>query len=207
MFHLVVEFGRLVKKIRGMPRKAGREPNSGGGDGTPQLLSMGRPRLNAETRCSPTFRIRHRLLTLARSVAIGWATLLAITYLLERPLLIWTAPLVGSSWSPTLQLLLECCALAGTGWVVGRLNPLGAIAGVLVFAATLIPWDFDEVLTLNILGLVRLTEDAFRDPRYFDSLIATAGAQTLLFASLIVGGRLGRPSATTPLSIVGGVSP
>ena len=148
---------------------------------------------------------RERLLTLVRSVLIGWATLLAISYLLLRPLLIWTAPLVGAIWFSTVQLSLECCALAGAGWVVGRLNRSGAVAGVLVFAATLTPWDFGQMLAINVPGLVRLTRDALHDPRYFDSLIATAGADILLFGSLIGGGLLGRLIRTKPLSIVGGV--
>ena len=146
--------------------------------------------------------MRERLWTLARSILIGWATLLAISYLLH-PLLIWTAPLVGATWFPTVQLSLQCSALAGTGWVVGHMNRSGAVGGVLIFAATLTPWDLGQVLAINVPGLVRLTADALRDPRYFDSLIATAGAHALLFGSLIVGGLLRRLSRTEPLSIVG----
>ena len=124
----------------------------------------------------------------ARSLLIGWATLFAISYLLERPLLTWTAPLVGASWFLTVRLSLECFALGGTGWVVGYLNRSGGIVAVLVFAATLTPWDFGQVLGINVPSLIRLTVNAFRNPRYFDSLIATTGAQTLLFGSLIIGG-------------------
>ena len=47
--------------------------------------------------------MRHRLLITARSILLGWATLVAFTYLVERPLLLWTAPLLGASWLPTLQ--------------------------------------------------------------------------------------------------------
>jgi hypothetical protein len=151
--------------------------------------------------------MRERLWALARSILIGWATLLAISYLLLRPLLIWTAPLVGASWFPTVQLSLQCCAFAGTGWVGGRLNRSGAEVGVLVFAATLAPWDFSPVLAINVPGLIRLTVNAFRDPRYLDSLIATAGAHILLFGSLMVGGTPRRSSGAKPLSIVGRASP
>lgn len=151
--------------------------------------------------------MRDRLWILARSILIGWATLLAISYLLLRPLLIWTAPMIGASWFPTVQLSLQCSALAGTGWVVGHLNGSGAMVGVLVFSATLTPWDFGQVLAINVPGLIRLTMDAFRDPRYFDSLIATAGAQTLLFGSLIVGALLRQASRTKPFSIVSGGDP
>lgn len=147
--------------------------------------------------------MRERLSTLARSILIGWATLLATSYLLVRPLLIWTAPLVGASWFPTVQLSLQCSVLAGTGWVVSHLNRSGAVVGVLVFAATLTPWDFGPVLGINVAGLFRLTVNALRDPRYVDSLIATAGAHALLFGSLIAGALLGQASRTKPLSIVG----
>lgn len=147
--------------------------------------------------------MHERLSILARSILIGWAMLLAISYLLLRPLLIWTAPLLGANWFPNVQLSLQCSALAGTGWVVGHLNRSSAVVGVLVFAATLTPWDFGPVLGINVPSLVRLTADAFHDPRYFDSLIATAGAHALLFGSLIVGGLLRLASRTKPLSIVG----
>jgi hypothetical protein len=151
--------------------------------------------------------MRERLRTLVRSIAIGWATLLAIGYLLVRPLLYWTAPVVGANWFPTVQLSLSCLAMAGTGWIVGYLNRSSAVIGVLVFAATLTPWDFGPVLAINVPGLVRLMVDALSDPRYFDSLITTAGAHTLLFGSLIAGGLLLRPSDTNPPSIVGAVPP
>jgi hypothetical protein len=144
-----------------------------------------------------------RLRTLARSILIGWAMLLAISYLLLRPLLTWTPPLVGASWFPTVQLSLQCSALAGTGWVVGHLNRSGAVVGILVFAATLTPWDFGPA-GINVPSLVRLTADAFHDPRYFDSLIAKTGAHALLFGSLIAGALLRQASRTKPLTIVGG---
>jgi len=150
--------------------------------------------------------MRGRLWTLARSIFVGWATLLAISYLLLRPLLFWTAPRVGPSWFPTVQLSLECSALVGTGWVVGHLNRSCAVGGVLAFAATLTAWDFGQVLDINVPGLVRLTANAFRDPRYVDSLITTVGAHALLFGSLIAGGLLCRLSYTEPPSIVDGVS-
>ena len=147
--------------------------------------------------------MRERLWTLVRSILIGWAMLLAICYLLLRPLLIWTAPLLGANWFPTVQLSLQCSARAATGWVVGHLNRSGAVVGVLLFAATLTPWDFGQVLGINVPSLVRRTADAFHDPRYVDSLIATAGTHTLLFGSLIVGGLWRRLARTEPLSIVG----
>ena len=55
--------------------------------------------------------MRHRLLIAARSILLGWAALFAVTYLAERPLLRWTAPVLGASWLPTAQLAFECVAL------------------------------------------------------------------------------------------------
>jgi len=148
--------------------------------------------------------MRERFSTLARSTLIGWVALLAASYLLLRPLLIWIAPLVGASWFPTVQLSLQCFVLAGIGWLVGHLNRSSAVVGVLVFAATLTPWDFGTVLAVNVPSLARLTVNAFRDPRYFDSLIATAGAHALLFGSLMAGALLRQAPRTRPLSIVRG---
>ena len=53
---------------------------------------------------------------------------------------------LGASWFPAVRLTLECAALAGTGWVIGRLNRSGPVVAALIFAATLEPWDFGEML-------------------------------------------------------------
>ena len=76
--------------------------------------------------------MRHRLLIAARSLLLGWVALFAITYLVERPLLSWSAPLLGASWLPTAQLALACAGLAATGWIVGQGNRFDA----LIFLAT-----------------------------------------------------------------------
>ena len=44
----------------------------------------------------------------------------AVTYLVERPLLRWTAPPARRKLAPTAQLALECAGLAATGWIMGR---------------------------------------------------------------------------------------
>jgi hypothetical protein len=145
--------------------------------------------------------IRRRLLIALRSVMIGWATLLLIAFLLEHPLLVWTAPIIGIKWLATARLALDCIALAATGWVVGRLNRSSPIFGALVFAATLTFRDLTQVLEINIPWLLRLAEDALRDSGYLNSLITTAASQALLFASLLAGGLLSRPPAK-PVSIL-----
>jgi hypothetical protein len=146
--------------------------------------------------------MRHRLLITARSILLGWAALLAVTYLFERPLLLWTAPLFGAPWLPTVQLALECAALAATGWMIGRWNQLDAVPAVLVFAVMLAVWNFGLVPTINVSWLFRLVMDSFGDARYLESLITAAVTQALLFGSLIVGARLSRP-AQPPMSLVG----
>jgi len=147
--------------------------------------------------------MRHRLLITARSMLLGWATLLAATYLVERPLLLWTAPLLGARWFPTAQLALECVALAATGWMIGRWNRSDVVPAVLVFAAMLAVLDFGLVPAINIPWLFRLMADSFRNTRYLESLVTEAATHALLFGSLFVGARLSRP-AQAPLSLVGG---
>ena len=66
--------------------------------------------------------LRGRLLVAVRSILVGWAAMLALTYLVERPLILWTAPLVGDHWVATAKLSLDCLTLAATGWLVGRLS-------------------------------------------------------------------------------------
>ena len=55
--------------------------------------------------------VRQRLWIVARSVAAGWAVLIALTYLAERPLLRLTAPVVGAQWEATASLALACLEL------------------------------------------------------------------------------------------------
>jgi hypothetical protein len=147
--------------------------------------------------------MRHRLLITARSILLGWATLVAFTYLVERPLLLWTAPLLGASWLPTVQLAFDCVALAATGWMIGRWNRSDAVPAVLVFAAMLAVWTFGLVPAINLPWLFRLIADSFRDARYLESLVTAAATHALLFGSLFVGARLSRP-ARAPVSLLSG---
>jgi hypothetical protein len=137
--------------------------------------------------------MRHRLLIPARSILLGWAALFALTYLVERPLLSWTAPLLGASWLPTAQLTLQCVALFATGWVIGWLR--GRFITVLVFAVMLAIWNFSLVPAIDLPWLFRLTIDAFGNPRFLESLITSAATHALLFGSLFVGASLNRAPA------------
>jgi hypothetical protein len=145
---------------------------------------------------------RRRLLILLRSIPIGWATLLLIAFFVERPLLIWTAPLVGAMWIATARLGLDCAVLAATGWAVGRLSrPIPMLGGV-AFAATLTLGDFSSTVGVNVPWLLRLAVHTLSgESSYLNSLVSTATSQTLLFVSLLVGGLLSRPS-TKPVSII-----
>src|SRR5260370_19211280 len=112
-----------------------------------------------------------RLFLVLLSVFIGWATLLFIAFLLEHPLLVWTAPILGGKWLATAGLALDCTALAATGWVVGRLNRTSPIFGVLVFAAPLTFWDLTPLLASNIPWLFHLAPRALRHSSYLRSLV------------------------------------
>ncbi len=149
--------------------------------------------------------MRRRLLVALRSILIGWLTLLLIVFLLEHPLLAWTAPIVGMNWLATLGQALDCIVLAATGWVVGRLNRPTPIFGVLIFAASLTLWDFTSVVAINVPWLLSLAADALRDGRYLTALATTAVSQAFLFGSLLTGGLLSRPPVK-PVSIIADVS-
>ena len=150
--------------------------------------------------------VRRRLWIVARSVAAGWAILIALTYLVERPILLLTAPLLGARWVATASLSFDCLKLAATGWAIGRLNRAAPLPGVLAFAATLCLFNLDRWLPLDVPWLIRLTVDAVHDARYRTSLATMATQHFLLFASLIVGGLLAR-RPRTPLSLFGKLPP
>src|SRR5215472_3310429 len=111
--------------------------------------------------------LRGRLLVVVRSILAGWAAMLALTYLVERPLILWTAPLVGDHWVATAKLSLDCLTLAATGWLVGRLSRTAPLFGALVFAATLaFGANLNSSLGINFLLLIQLAGESLRDSRY-----------------------------------------
>ena len=141
-----------------------------------------------------------------RALAVGWAVLMALTYLVERPLFLLTAPLVGAHWVATASLALSCLKLAATGWVIGRLHRKTALPGVLIFAASLSLFSFEVWLPLDVPGLIRLAMDALHDARYGWPLATMASQHVLLCGSVIAGGLLSRPREA-PLSLFGKVQP
>ena len=130
---------------------------------------------------------RVELLKALRSAVIGWVALCAVTLVIERPVLHWTAPILGPSWFPTAQLALECLGLAAVGWIVGRWGH----PGILIFAATLLLPNFG-LLPIDIPWLFRLLVDAFQSSRYLESLFTSLATHFFLFASLFVGAHLSR---------------
>jgi hypothetical protein len=143
-----------------------------------------------------------RFLPWARAILAGWVTLLGIAYLVERPAVEWLAPLFGARWIATVQLALDCGALAAAGWVAGRLNRSRAIWTAAVFAVTLCFWDFEGILALNVPWLVRLVWNTLHDSRYLDALLTIVETHAILFGCLFAGAALSRPREK-PVSIVG----
>ncbi len=135
---------------------------------------------------------------MTRSILAAWATLLALAFGVERPLL----GSFGTNWIATAHLALDCLSLAAAGWVSGRLYRSRGLLAAALFAATLCFWDFGDALTLNVPWLLRLVWNSLHDSRFIDSLIANVETHVLLFGCLFAGAALSRERAK-PLSIVG----
>jgi hypothetical protein len=128
----------------------------------------------------------------ARSVLLGWVVLLAIAYLVEGPMMRWTAPLFGAGWIATAHLAFDGLTLTAAGWVAGRFNRGHAMLTAVLFALTLCFWDFGDALALNVPWLLRLVRNSFHDSRYFDSLAGSVETHVLLFGCLMAGAALSR---------------
>jgi hypothetical protein len=135
-----------------------------------------------------------------RSILSGWTALLLIAYGVERPLLHWSAALIGVSWIATAHLAFDCLTLAVAAWVTGRTNRARAIWAALVFAVTLSFFDFGGALALNVPWLLRLIFNSFHDSRFLDSLATSVETHVLLFGCLFAGAMLSRPRER-PVSI------
>ena len=109
--------------------------------------------------------LRRWLWVVARSIAVGWAVLIGLTYFVERPLLPVMARIVGPHWMATAGLALDCLKLAATGWAVGRVQRTAPLRGVFAFAATLAFFNLEAWLPFDFPGLIRLAVDALQDAR------------------------------------------
>ena len=148
--------------------------------------------------------LRGWLLVVVRSLLVGWAALLALIYIVERPLILWAAPLVGDHWVATAKLSLDCLTLAAIGWLVGRLSRSAPLFGALAFAATLaLCANLISSLGINFVLIIQLAREALHDSRYLSPLATLAAQHAFLFGSLMVGAWLSRPSPR-PLSLFRG---
>src|SRR5580700_10958909 len=134
--------------------------------------------------------------TAVRSSVLAWGALLAITFLMERPLMRWASTMLGASWVPTVQLALECCGLAAIGWLIGRWGN----SGILIFAAMLAVWNFGLV-PIDIPWLIHLLIDSFDNSRYLESFFTSLVTHVFLFGSLFTGAALSRPREQVVLRI------
>jgi hypothetical protein len=137
----------------------------------------------------------------ARSILLGWATLLAIAYGVERPVLHRTAHLFGPTWVATAHLAFDCLTLAAAGFVTGRFNRTRAVLSTALFALTLCFWSFPGTLSLNIPWLLELLWDSFHDSGFLDALLTSVETHVLLFGCLFAGAILSRPREK-PVSII-----
>lgn len=142
-----------------------------------------------------------RPIIILQAVLAGWVTLLTADFLIGRPLLHWTAPLIGAAWIATAKLAYDCLAFALAGWVTGRLNRAGSFLTAAIFAATLAFRDFQPVLPVDVPWLLRLAADTLQDQRYAESLIASASSHAVLLGSLFAGAWFARPHADQLLSL------
>lgn len=131
--------------------------------------------------------MRHKLLISARSMLYGWAALIAITYLIERPLLRFGALILGLTWTPTVQLAVACAGLVLIGWIVGHGNRWD----VLLFAGILAIWNFGLV-PIDLPWLFRLLVNLFGNTRYLESFVTSLVTYVFLLGSLFVGAQLSR---------------
>jgi hypothetical protein len=136
--------------------------------------------------------MRHRLVIAARAILAGWIALFVSVFLMEGLLLGWIGPVVGAHWVATAHLTLDCAALAGTGWAVGRFNRSDAIFAASIFAVSLCFRDFGDAVAIDVPWLLRLAMNAARDSRFVGSFLSAAATHVFLFGSLFAGAMLSR---------------
>jgi hypothetical protein len=139
----------------------------------------------------------HKLLAM-RAILTGWVVLFLLSYAVERPFLAlgyrWIG---GASWS-TVSVLLDCGALAASGWAVARLHRPWQTAMLVAFTLSLAPFDVasytGQTMALNLPWLTKLAWNVIGDSRYFTGLLASLASNGLLLACLWAGGRSGSPA-------------
>jgi hypothetical protein len=145
-----------------------------------------------------------RIASAIRAVLIGWAVLLVVSYLIERPVLFLLARPLGRAWFPSVRIVLDCLTLALTGWFIGRFHRAQPMLAILAFAVTLCFGDLEPLLAVNVPWLLQLAGDAVRSSVYLQSLGTTFLLHGILFGSLWAGGKLSQPPAKPPSIIENG---
>jgi hypothetical protein len=136
----------------------------------------------------------------------GWTALLLVAFLLERPLLSGIARLLDEGWLATVRPVLDCLTLAATGWLIGRSNRWRwnhprSVFEILIFAVTLLFFDFGQLLALNGPWLFHVAIETVGDLRYLEGLAVSLTTHAVLLGSLIAGWMWSRPAALQPLSL------
>lgn len=140
----------------------------------------------------------HKLLAM-RAILIGWAALLFLSYAVERPILVLGYRWIGGAWWATISVLLDCAALALSGWLVARLHRPWQIAMLGVYMLSLAPFDVGaytgQTLALNVPWLLKLAWNVAGDSRYLTGLLASLVSNALLLGCLWSGGKAAGPPA------------
>ena len=135
-----------------------------------------------------------------RAILIGWVALLFLSYAVERPILALGYRWVGGSWWATVSVLLDCAALALSGWLVARLHRPWQVAMLAVFMASLVPFDVGaytgQTMALNVPWLVKLAWYVVGDSRYLTGFFASLVTNALLLGCLWSGGKAAGPPAS-----------
>jgi hypothetical protein len=148
----------------------------------------------------------HKLLAI-RAILIGWTALFFLSYAVERPILALGYRWFGGAWWATVSVLLDCAALAVSGWLVARLHRPWQIAMLVVFMVSLAPFDIAEytgqTMAPNIPWLLRLASNVVGDSRYLLGFLASLFTNALLMGCLWSGGRAAGPHASRVIKIEG----
>jgi len=148
----------------------------------------------------------HKLLAM-RAILIGWVVLFTLSYAVERPLLALGYKWVGGSWWATVSVLMDCAALAASGWVVARLHRPWQTAMLLVFVLSLVPFDVGsytgQTMALNFPWLLKLALNLVGDSRYLLVFVSTLATNGLLLTCLWTGGRAAGPHEDTHIRLDG----
>jgi hypothetical protein len=138
----------------------------------------------------------HKLLAM-RAILTGWVVLFFLSYAVERPFLALGYRWIGGSWWQTASVLLDCCALAASGWAVARLHRPWQTAMLAVFTLSLAPFDIasltGQTMALNFPWMLKQAWNVAGDSRYLLGFISSLATNGLLLACLWTAGNAAGP--------------